>query len=83
MTTHWYIGRAARETGGNWPDVFKAATTPTQGRFAFAVGPFKTQRTANWFAKHPYATFNSMADAERVRQSCIDSSRSINRNGKP
>ena len=73
MAFHWYIGRKQGETGGGWPYTFKAESTPLAGPYAACIGPFRTQRTAIWFARHRYATFNSMAEAERVRQSFIDS----------
>lgn len=74
MAIHWYIGRKPHETGGMWPDIFKSATIPTEEThpgYGHVVGPFKTRGVAVWFARHRYATFNSMADAERIARKGI------------
>jgi hypothetical protein len=66
----WYIGRKPHETGGDWPDIFKFHCDPTEYThpgYGHVIGPFKTRITATWFARHRYATFNSMNDAEKVR----------------
>lgn len=70
----WYIGRRPYETGGDYPDIFKSKTAPTEQThpgYGHVIGPFRTKFTANWFARHRYATFNSMAEAERVARADI------------
>lgn len=72
MSTHWYVGHVA---GGHLVP-FQSAVTPTIDthgncygeRFVRVTGPFRTWRTAEFFTYHPQMTFNSMAEAERIRR---------------